>query len=121
MGLATAPANLDEYIIKNQLTRDFEDFIHRVSGQRFEFQEPNDDDKELYCVFGLGRIPFDKIASTGTQSLMLLYYWLKQMTNASFVSSMNLMLSIISDSLMRFARPSLPSHVRLLRHHTIPT
>ena len=85
MGLATAPANLDEYIIKNQLTRDFEDFIHRVSGQCFEFQEPNDDDKELYCVFGLGRIPFGKIASTGTQSLMLLYYWLKQMTNASFV------------------------------------
>ena len=85
MGLATAPANLDEYIIKNQLTRDFEDFIHRVSGQSFEFQEPKDDDKELYCVFGLGRIPFGKIASTGTQSLMLLYYWLKQMTNASFV------------------------------------
>jgi hypothetical protein len=85
MGLATAPANLDEYIIKNQLTRDFEEFIHRVSGQSFEFQEPKDDDKELYCVFGLGRIPFDKIASTGTQSLMLLYYWLKQMANASFV------------------------------------
>lgn len=85
MGLATAPANLDEYIIKNQLTRDFKDFIHRVSGQSFEFQEPKDDDKELYCVFGLGRIPFGKIASTGTQSLMLLYYWLKQMTNASFV------------------------------------
>ena len=85
MGLATAPANLDEYIIKNQLTRDFEEFIHRVSGQSFKFQDPKDDDKELYCVFGLGRIPFDKIASTGTQSLMLLYYWLKQMTNASFV------------------------------------
>ena len=85
MGLATAPANLDEYIIKNKQTRDFEEFIHRVSGQSFEFQEPKDDDKELYCVFGLGRIPFDKIASTGTQSLMLLYYWLKQMANASFV------------------------------------
>lgn len=113
MGLATAPANLDEYIIKNQLTRDFEDFIHRVSGQSFEFQDPKDDDKELYCVFGLGRIPFDKIASTGTQSLMLLYYWLKQMANASFVSSMNLMLSIISDSLMRFAKPSLLFHVKL--------
>lgn len=40
MGLATAPANLDEYIIKNQLTWDFEDFIHRVSGQSFEFQDP---------------------------------------------------------------------------------
>ena len=62
MGLATAPANLDEYIIKNHLTDDFEDFIHRVSGQDFEFQKPNDDDKELYCIFGLGRIPFDKIA-----------------------------------------------------------
>ncbi len=85
MGLATAPANLDEYIIKNHLTDDFEDFIHRVSGQDFEFQKPNDDDKELYCIFGLGRIPFDKIASTGTHSLMLLYYWLKQMKDASFV------------------------------------
>ena len=68
-----------------EVVEDFEEFIHRVSGQSFEFQEPKDDDKELYCVFGLGRIPFDKIASTGTQSLMLLYYWLKQMTKASFV------------------------------------
>ena len=50
MGLATAPANLDEYIIKNHLTDDFENFIHRVSGQDFEFQKPNDDDKELYCI-----------------------------------------------------------------------
>lgn len=85
MGLATAPANLDEFIIKNNLTKDFEEFINRVSGQKFEFQTPNEDDKELYCQFGLGRIPFDKIASTGTQSLQLLYYWLKQMASASFV------------------------------------
>ena len=85
MGLATAPANLDEYIIKNQLTLDFEEFILRVSGQHFEFQKPDENDKELYCIFDLGRIPFDKIASTGTQSLMLLYYWLKQMADASFV------------------------------------
>lgn len=85
MGLATGPANLDEYIIKNQLTLDFEEFILRVSGQHFEFQKPDENDKELYCKFDLGRIPFDKIASTGTQSLMLLYYWLKQMADASFV------------------------------------
>lgn len=85
MGLATAPANLDEFIIKNHLTKDFEQFISKVSGQHLVFQTPSQEDKELYCLFGLGRIPFDKIASTGTQSLLLLYYWLKRMGDASFV------------------------------------
>lgn len=85
MGLATSPVNLDEFIIRNHLTDDFQDFILKVSGQSFDFLKPNDDDKELYCQIESGRIAFDKIASTGTQSLLLLYYWLKQMSGASFV------------------------------------
>lgn len=85
MGLITSQTNLDEFIIKNGLTEDFKDFLYRVSSQKFDFQRPAENDKELYCEFGLGRIQFSKIASTGTRDLELLYYWLKQMTGASFV------------------------------------
>lgn len=85
MGLVTSPANLDEFIIKNKLTDDFAAFIYRVSNQKYQFAYPKEGEKVLFCQFGNGRIPFDKIASTGTQSLMLLYYWLKQMKGASFV------------------------------------
>lgn len=85
IGLESNVINLDEYIISNNLEGDFADFLSRVSSQSFQFVKPNVNDKVLYCKYDKGKIPFDMIASTGTQSLMLLFYWLQQMSNASFV------------------------------------
>ena len=76
---------LDEYIIKNNLVQDFSDFIERVSEQKFLFIPPKSNDKILYCSIDGNSIPFDRIASTGTQSLMLLYFWTKRVNQASFV------------------------------------
>jgi len=85
IGLDNHPTNLDEYIIKNKLVNDFQDFIEKVSEQRFSFVEPVENDKVLYCTYDDSKIAFDQIASTGTQSLKLLYFWIKQMDKASFV------------------------------------
>jgi AAA15 family ATPase/GTPase len=39
----------------------------------------------LLCEYGKEKIPFDVIASTGTHALMLLYFWIQRMNEASLV------------------------------------
>ncbi len=85
IGLDTSVTNIEEYIINNGLLEDFHDFLSKVSSQEFEFAEPSKGDKQILCKYGDGTIPFLQIASTGTQSLQLLFYWIKQMGKASFV------------------------------------
>ena len=85
MGFDNMVTILDEYIIKNRLVKNFADFLRKISGQKFEFVQSRTTDKILFCKIGNGVIAFDLIASTGTQSLKLLYFWLKKMNEASFV------------------------------------
>jgi hypothetical protein len=87
IGLENGITQLDEYIIKNGLVDDFSAFLKAVSGQSFSFVKPNLNDKLLVCKFGDDNnvVVFDEIASTGTRSLQLLYYWLQKMSTASFV------------------------------------
>lgn len=85
MGLESSPTLLDEYIIKNNLITDFSDFLFKVSGQTFNFDLEKSKDKQLFWKVGDGSLNFDNTISTGTQSLHLLYYWLKNIGNASFV------------------------------------
>ena len=85
MGYESSPTLLDEYIIKNNLITDFSDFLFNVSGQKFVFDLEKSTDKQLFWKVGGGSLYFDSTISTGTQSLHLLYYWLKNLNNASFV------------------------------------
>ena len=85
MGFDNVATILDEYIIQNNLVKDFSGFLKNVSGQDFEFVQSKTTDKVLFCKLGNGVVAFDLIASTGTQSLKLLYFWLKKMGEAKFV------------------------------------
>ena len=85
MGFENSLTILDEFIIKNNLIKDFSDFLFNVSGQTFHFDIERSTDKHLFVKIGNGFVNFDSSISTGTQSLHLLYYWLKKMGNASFV------------------------------------
>ena len=67
------------------LINDFSDFLYKVSGQKFEFDLEKCTDKLLFWKAESGSLVFDATISTGTQSLHLLYYWLKKIGNASFV------------------------------------
>lgn len=85
IGLETNVYVLDEYIIKKRLTKDFEQFVNTISGQKFKFVVPDKSDKVLMCEYGEEKIQFDVVASTGTHALMLLYFWIQKMGEATFV------------------------------------
>ena len=85
IGLETSLTNLDEFIITNNLLDDFSEFLRNVSGQEFHFVAHNPADKQILCKIGGNEVPFYLIASTGTKSLQLLYFWLKRMSEAAFV------------------------------------
>lgn len=85
IGLETSVIMLDEYIISNGFLADFQDFLQKVSEQTFNLV-PNSSGQQILCKIDNTLIPFQLIASTGTQSLQLLYFWIKRMNNnASFV------------------------------------
>ena len=85
IGLKEGGSNIEEYIIKNNLTQDFAIYLKEVSSQDYTFATPSQGDNVLYCLMGEVKIPFMWVASTGTRNLELQYYWLKEMSNASFV------------------------------------
>ena len=73
------------YTTTANYVNDFKKFLKEISNQEFNFVEPQVNDKALICKYGNGTILFDLIASTGTQSLRLLYYWHKKMDKTTFV------------------------------------
>lgn len=83
MGLETGIYRLDEDIISHGMLKDFSDFLQSASGQRFQLVAK--DSKQILCEIDGSVVPFNMIASTGTQSLQLLYFWLNRMKDASFV------------------------------------
>ncbi len=85
IGLKEGGSNIEEYIIRNNLTDDFAAYLKEVSGQEYEFAPNVQGDNTLFCKMGDVKIPFQWVASTGTKSLELQYYWLKEMGTASFV------------------------------------
>lgn len=85
IGLKEGGSNIEEYIINNNLTEDFSNFLKEVSGQHFVFAKPMQGENMLYTVINGIRMPFLLVASTGTMNLELQYYWLKEMVNASFI------------------------------------
>ncbi len=83
-GLEDRVVNIEEYIISNGLVDDFSEFLKDVSNQTFKFKNAGTTDKLLMCDMGEG-VPFNSVRSTGTSSLMLLYYWIQKFSEASFV------------------------------------
>lgn len=82
IGFKSKVESTHEYIIKNNLLQDFADFLKEVSGQSFNFFNANNN--LLVNIDGNATL-FNIIESTGTQSLTLLYFWYKNISNASFV------------------------------------
>lgn len=85
IGLQTGGTKLEEYIIKNGYIEEFAKFLEDISGQHFDFSLTDADDKYLKCKIDNVSIPFGMLASTGTRSLKLLFYWITNLKNASLV------------------------------------
>lgn len=87
MGIKSGESNLAKFIIKNDLIEDFQVFLKEVSDQSYSLLKVKGDEDQFYCMVDREVIPFISITSTGTNSLLLLYCWMKQVEQqgASFI------------------------------------
>lgn len=86
VGLQNGSSDVEEYIIKNGLIADFEDFLSEVSKQHFSFDKQNTGhERLLWCLINNVRIPFDIIRSTGTRALEFLFYWITKIDSVSLI------------------------------------
>lgn len=85
-GFSTGSEKLAKGIIERGKLGDFEKFLGE-NGIKYKLIERKDGmgEPQIYCQMPYGEVEFFKIASTGTSSLALFYYWYIQMEQASFV------------------------------------
>lgn len=84
-GFMNGTESISEGIINSGKLSDFQSFLNRI-GIDYKLKEQEiDGRKNIYCSFNNKSADFFKIASTGTKSLALFYYWYIRMENASLV------------------------------------
>lgn len=84
-GFSLGGESISQAIIESGHLEQFEEFL-RTRGLEYKLMEVEvDGGKELYCAFDKGKANFFSVASTGTRSLALLYYWYVKMEEASLV------------------------------------
>lgn len=84
-GLSIGVENLAQGIIRAGQVNGFESFLHS-QGLDYNLVAIDVNGKsDLYCRFEGDTVPFTSVASTGTKSLMLFYYWYIRLSEASLV------------------------------------
>ena len=84
-GLYVGGDSYTQGIIRENKLTEFESFL-RDKGIDYKLVAVNISGvKEMYCKFSNGIVPFATVASTGTKSLALFYYWYIKFQKASFV------------------------------------
>ena len=84
-GFMNGTESISEGIINSGKLSDFQSFLNRI-GIDYKLKEQEiDGRKNIYCSFNNKSADFFKIASTGTKSLALFYYWYIRMEKASLV------------------------------------
>lgn len=84
-GFMNGSESIAEGIVNSGKVKDFENFL-RENGIEYNLYDCEVDGKKaIYCHFDNKDAGFFKIASTGTRSLALFYYWYVRMEQASFV------------------------------------
>jgi AAA15 family ATPase/GTPase len=87
IGLEQGSKGLGNYIIENKLIEDFESFLKKAGIKcKLSVIVDQDEARTLAFDFGNRKVPFHEIASMGTRSLTLFYYWLQRLKENSTVS-----------------------------------
>ena len=84
-GFANGNESVAEGIVNSGRVQDFQKFLKENDIDYELYGCEVDGRKAIYCHFDNKDVDFFKIASTGTRSLALLYYWYIRMGKASFV------------------------------------
>lgn len=85
-GLTLGADNCSQRIISENKLEDFQKFLAQ-NGIEYDLVARDNFGgiKEIYCKFPKGEVPLSLLASTGTKSLMIFYYWHLLMSKASLV------------------------------------
>jgi AAA15 family ATPase/GTPase len=85
MGLLASNENINDFIIKEKLLPKFEKFL-KDCGQNYKLVELDQLGKKIIGVKYKNFVaPFNNVASTGTLSLWLFFYWMNRTDKISFV------------------------------------
>ncbi len=84
-GFMNGTESIAEGIANSGKVKEFEDFLKENGIVYNLYSCEVDGKKSIYCRFNNHDVNFFKIASTGTLSLALFYYWYVRMQEASFV------------------------------------
>ena len=77
--------NIDDFIIKNNLINDLENFF-QINKLDYKLDKYNHFGKEIIVAkYNNGIAPLSEVASTGTMSLWLFFYWMHKNSNISFL------------------------------------
>ncbi|MGF6905796.1 AAA family ATPase [Fusobacterium sp. PH5-44] len=79
IGYMNGTRDLNEVIIEKDLVNKFEEFLYEAGIKNELGIMKSGKREELTCKFKYEDIPLNKIASSGTKSLWLLYHWLQEM------------------------------------------
>lgn len=111
-----------DYIIKNGLVHDFGEFLNNYGVKEVIEALPQIDGRKT-LVFRHKKkvIPFYAIASSGTWALLLIYYWSKKASSASFIfiDEFDAFYHFeLAEKIVRFIEEKLPMQVVLTSHNT---
>lgn len=84
-GFMSGNESIAEGIVNSGKVKEFQDFLKKNEIEYDLYACEIDGKKAIYCHFEKQDADFFKIASTGTRSLALFYYWYIKMKDASFV------------------------------------
>ena len=85
LGLMQGGEIIDDYIIKQGLLKQFEEFLKSM-GQNYNLIEYENLGKSIIGVkYDRTVAPFSQVCSTGTSSLLLFFYWMKHSDKISFL------------------------------------
>lgn len=86
IGFETGQAHIGQDIIEKGNVEDLEVFLNKAGIKCKLGTVKQNADEELCFTFKNKKMPFFDIASTGTQSLVLFYYWLQRLRKSSTVT-----------------------------------
>lgn len=85
LGYKTGSYTLTDFVIKNNLENEFEEFLNRAGVECNITTIEETGKNTLAFDFGQEKIPFLDIASSGTAVLLLFFCWLKQLEKVSLL------------------------------------
>lgn len=84
-GFAVGSGRISSGIIERDKVKDFQTFLHILGIDYDLFAKEIEGEKKLYCKFEKNEVDFFSVASRGTCSLALFYYWLIRLEYVSLV------------------------------------